>query len=87
MKCTKCGRAFRQIDGLVSDVDETFRTRSFVCCGAEHCKSLFELGEYEKADELQALWGSRMMEAFQGAAREGRAKSNLQLILERLKLR
>jgi len=79
--------ALREVLGAAGSEEETFRTWSFVCCGAEHCKSLFELGEYEQADELQALWGSRMMGAFQGAAREGRAKSNLQLILERLKLR
>lgn len=83
MKCTKCGRYFRQIDGLDSDVDEVFRTRSFFCCGLEHCKSLFELGEYEKAAELQARWVERTIDAFKSAAEQGRAKPNWMLLSQR----
>lgn len=84
MKCTKCGRYFRQIDGLDSHVDGMFTPRSFFCCGQEHCKSLFELGEYEKADELQTRWVERSMGAFKGAAEQGRAEPNWMLLLKRL---
>jgi len=65
LKCMKCGRIFRQINGsttkeiqsmLNEEQKEKFFGDDFFCCGKENLKSLYDLGMMDKLQSLQREW-------------------------------
>lgn len=77
LKCTKCGKIFRQIHGskteelsemydMSSEEKEKFKGDDFFCCGKEHLKGLHELGMMSEIQKLQVEWLNIISRIYEG---------------------
>lgn len=67
VRCMKCNNVFRVIHGVSTEnlhkrcnlnsfEKEKFKGNDFFCCGKQHLRNLFSLGDHEEMNQLIGGW-------------------------------